>query len=122
MTHIAQYGSTTMVLPDHFYCGYYDYFQDRFPLGTHFILASDGFYSAFSDSKDLWNWLQDNKQLLADKTKSREILEQLHSTLSVKTSDDDISFVWAYPHDTEFKKAENKITKKKGTKPCQRKS
>ena len=101
ITNITHHGSTTMVLPDHFYCGYCDYFQDRFPLDTHFILASDGFYSAFSNSKQLWNWLRENRILLADENKSKEILEQLHFDLRDSGGDDDISFVWVYPNKSE---------------------
>lgn len=51
---------TTMVLPDHFYCGCYDLFQDQFPDQTQFILCSDGFYGSFTDWQQLWAWLQEN--------------------------------------------------------------
>ena len=112
VTNISQHGSTTMVLPDHFYCGYCDYFQDRFPLGTHFILASDGFYGAFSDSQQLWKWLQENKAGLANECEKEEILKQLHTSLGTKGGDDDISFVWVHP---------NKAKKRKGSKSCRQK-
>jgi serine/threonine protein phosphatase PrpC len=97
ITRLASIGSTTMVLPDHFYTGCYDSFQDSFPKGTSFILCSDGFYNAFSDWKELWEWLQKNKAALNDKANSAAVIENLHTTLKSRGGDDDISFIWAMP-------------------------
>jgi len=91
-------GSATMVLPDHFYCGSYDSFQDTFPLQTSFILCSDGFYGGFSDWQQLWTWLQVNASGLNRDRDQQAILEQLHTDLHNKGGDDDISFVWVQPN------------------------
>ncbi len=96
-SRIAQRGSTTIVLPDHFYGGYVESYQDTFPLGTHFVLCSDGFYSGFSDAGSLWKWLRGNARALLHKDGKKAVLKRLHSDLEAKGGDDDISFVWAYP-------------------------
>ena len=98
---ITQRGSTTMVLPDHFYKGYVESYEDRFPLGTQFVLCSDGFYSGFSDARCLWEWLRDNARTLSHKDKRQPVLKWLHSQVNAKSGDDDISFVWAYPRKTD---------------------
>lgn len=94
---LASAGSTTMVIPDHFYSGCYDSFQDRFPKDTNFLLCSDGFYNAFAGWDELWQWLQINKALLQDNNGSEEILAKLHTELQSRGGDDDISFIWAMP-------------------------
>jgi serine/threonine protein phosphatase PrpC len=96
-----EHGSVTMVLPDHFYCGNFDCFKDRFPAGTNFILCSDGFYGSFSDWQQLWAWLQENAKGLVEDNKRKAILEQLHVTLNAKGGDDDISFIWVQPRQSK---------------------
>ena len=90
-------GSATKVLPDHFYNGNYDLYQDSFPLGTNFLLCSDGFYSCFDDWPQLWNWLSEHNNELQNEETRESVLKQLHLTLFNKCGDDDISFVWATP-------------------------
>jgi len=90
--------SSTLVLPDHFYCGCFDSFRDRFPPQTQFILCSDGFYRCFSNWQQLWTWLQENAAGLNDNDQRETILEQLHADLHAKSSDDDISFIWVQPN------------------------
>jgi hypothetical protein len=97
MNDLVKHGSATHVLPDHFYCGCFDLFEDRFPLHTHFLLCSDGFYGAFSHWEEAWTWLQDNLAALHHKEARVSVLEQLHARLYDKSGDDDISFVWVYP-------------------------
>lgn len=97
ITSLTSPGSVTMVLPDHFYCGCYDSFQDRFPQGTNFILCSDGFYNSFSDWNELWQWLQKNKAALHDAKRRETILAGLHTALRSRGGGDDISFIWATP-------------------------
>ncbi len=94
---ITQRGSVTMVLPDHFYRGYVESYEDRFPLGTQFVLCSDGFYSGFSDARCLWEWIRNNASALSHKDERQPVLKRLHSQVNAKSGDDDISFVWAYP-------------------------
>ena len=101
-SRIAQLSTTTRVLPDHFYAGYVESYQDTFPPGTHFVLCSDGFYGCFSDAKDMWRWLQDNAQALSHKDERKTALKRLHSTLSARSGDDDISFVWVYPPEKDI--------------------
>ncbi len=94
---IVKETSETCVLPDHFYCGHCQFTQDRFPLDSHFVLGSDGFYSAFSNSQEMWNWLQENSDILKHNTETEKPLDQLHEKLQHQSGDDDISFIWAYP-------------------------
>lgn len=89
--------SATNVFPDHFYSGNYDLFRDSFPAGTNFVLCSDGFYSAFDDFDELHSWLKINEQSLSSPHHRVKMMEGLHSQLSTKSSDDDISFIWATP-------------------------
>jgi hypothetical protein len=62
-------GNATLVLPDHYYSGCYEHYRDRFPHNTHFLLCSDGFYSAFAGWDQLWNWLDDNHKYLGSSHK-----------------------------------------------------
>jgi len=89
--------SATKVLPDHFLGGHFDYVKDRFPLGTEFILCSDGLYSSFYDAGELWTWLKDHAKSLLDENERQPLLKQLHHRLDATVGDDDISFVWVYP-------------------------
>ena len=120
-----EHSPTTMVLPDHFYCGCYDLFQDQFPPQTHFVLCSDGFYGSFPGWQQLWTWLQENAVGLNDDEQREEILHQLHSDLHARSGDDDISFVWVCPKDSqsaEPSKTSNLAQQKGGDTPCQQKS
>ena len=94
---LVKHGSTTDVLPDHFYCGCFNLFEDRFPLQTHFLLCSDGFYGGFSHWEQAWTWLQNHAAALRHEEARTAVLEQLHASLYAKSGDDDISFVWVYP-------------------------
>lgn len=90
-------GSTTAVLPDHFYTGHWTHFEDRFPLDTSYVLASDGFFSCFNDPNSLWLWLQKHNQKLLTEQGQAQLMAGLHRFLRKNSSDDDISFVWIYP-------------------------
>jgi len=90
-------GSVTAVLPDDFYTDHWQHFEDRYPPDTHFVLASDGFYRAFTDVGELWEWLKAAQSHLLDPTRRDGLLDALHTQLRARSSDDDISFVWAYP-------------------------
>jgi serine/threonine protein phosphatase PrpC len=111
-------GAATMVLPDHYYCGGFDLFRDRFPLRTNFILCSDGFYSSFSSWEQLWSWLQSNASGLADDKERDGILERLHHQLHARVGDDDISFIWVRPREPESAATDLEG----GDEPCQQKS
>ena len=93
----SKHGSATMVLPDHFYRGRYDSYQDSFPIGTEFVLCSDGFYSTFADWHELWAWLTENANRLSREEERKDIVRDLHAQLHNKNGDDDISFVWVRP-------------------------
>ncbi len=90
-------GNTTAVLPDHFYTGQWDRFDDRFPRETHFLLCSDGFYRGFEDSAQIWDWLKTHEDRLSTKHGRKELLADLHCRLHQKSGDDDISFIWLSP-------------------------
>jgi hypothetical protein len=97
VNHINQQGFTTLALPDHYYHGCVESFQDRFPPQMQFVLCSDGLYNCFSDTSSLWKWLRGNSGALLNKDGRIAVLERLHSKLATKGGDDDISFVWIYP-------------------------
>jgi hypothetical protein len=90
-------GSVTAVLPDHFYAGKWTHFQERFPADTNFVLATDGFYRAFTEPGTLWTWLATNRGRLDDPADRALLLKELHAILHARRGDDDISFVWVYP-------------------------
>jgi hypothetical protein len=96
-----QHTTMTQVIPDHFYTGAWSYMQDRFALDTHFVLASDGFYECFEDPADLWSWLVRHSEDLQDPSERQELLGALHHTLQEGHSDDDISFVWVFPRQSD---------------------
>jgi hypothetical protein len=101
-SRISQRGTTTKVLPDHFYGGYVESYQDRFPPETHFVLCSDGLYSCFSDATYMWRWLRDHIRALSHKDERQSVLRRLHSMLNAKSGDDDISFIWVYPRKADI--------------------
>ena len=94
-------GSSTLVLPDHFYTGDLEYYRDTFPRGTQFLLCSDGFYSAFQDWTELHTWLKSNAAVLGHIDSRRPALEQIHERLRDTKGDDDVSFIWATPKGEE---------------------
>ncbi len=91
-------GTTTKVLPDHFYTGGYSVLKEPFPKGTQFLLCSDGLYSSFTNWAELATWLRVNETGLADPRRRDEIMTDLHSQLTARRGDDDISFVWVRPN------------------------
>jgi len=93
-------GSSTLVLPDHFYAGAFDCFTDTFPQQTQFLLCSDGFYGVFAEWHQIHRWLRDNAIALGQKDQQHTVLEQLHAQLNAKKGDDDISFIWLQPRST----------------------
>lgn len=90
-------GNITSVLPDHYYTGQWDYFEERFALDTHFLLCSDGFYHAFSNTAGMWEWLNSNEKNLTIRQKKKFLLNELHHKLDKKCGDDDVSFIWVRP-------------------------
>jgi serine/threonine protein phosphatase PrpC len=86
-----------LVLPDHFYDGLVESYQDHFPLGTNFVLCSDGFYNCFSETGDMWQWLTEHSRALSNMEEKELVLQQLHNQLDKKRGDDDISFIWTFP-------------------------
>ena len=100
------HGSATRVLPDHFYGGFYDSYQDTLPAETQFVLCSDGFYSCFTGGHELWSWLAENADRLKHQEVKETVLSELHQHLYNQNGDDDISFVWVKPRTSEHS-AEN---------------
>lgn len=90
-------GNTTAVLPDHYYTGQWEYFEERFALDTHFLICSDGFYRAFSNAGKIWDWLNTNEKDLKNRRQKKLLLNQLHQQLDQTCGDDDISFIWIKP-------------------------
>ncbi len=92
-------GAATAVLPDHYYTGQWKYFEERFAPDTHFLLCSDGFYHAFSNPAEIWDWLKTNEKHLAVSRQKKSVLTELHQRLNQSCGDDDISFIWVKPKD-----------------------
>ena len=84
----------TAVMPDHFYSGDWQHFQERFPKDAQFVLASDGFYSCFRTPREMWLWLTGHMSELRREGNKAPSLERLHGRLQKLSGDDDISFVW----------------------------
>ena len=84
----------TAVMPDHFYSGDWQNFQERFPPDAQFVLASDGFYSCFSTPRELWLWLNSNRSELCQHGDKSPAVSGLHHRLQASSGDDDVSFVW----------------------------
>ena len=93
-------GSTTLVLPDHFYTGAYECYRDSFPRQTNFLLCSDGLYGAFSNWAELYEWLRLNAAALNSEVTRQTLLEQLHERLNSSKGDDDISLIWVRPRES----------------------
>ena len=55
--NLADKGTATAVMPDHVLAGQWQHYRDRLPADTNFVMASDGFYSAFLNPDALWSWL-----------------------------------------------------------------
>ncbi len=85
--------NVTAVLPDHVATACTQ-FQDKYPMDSHFVLASDGFYEAFTDPHEMWNWLCDYESDLRDEKRRAIAMSHLHDQLFRTRGDDDISFVW----------------------------
>lgn len=62
----------------------------------------DGFYGAFSNWPDLYEWLREHAAALNSTGVREAILEQLHKRLNAKKGDDDISFIWVRPRDVNL--------------------
>lgn len=84
----------TAVLPEHVLRGRWVHRTEIVPMGTHFILASDGFYGAFDSPSEQWQWLVCNRKRLSDHGSREQALQELHARLRGRDGDDDISFIW----------------------------
>ena len=66
------------MLPDHYISDRWVHRQEHFPSDAQFLLATDGFYGAFDDPHQLWNWLAANKSALAQAKERSDLMRQLH--------------------------------------------
>jgi hypothetical protein len=69
----------------------------RLPSTCQFLLATDGFYTAFSGFEEMSEWLQSRGHRLRDEGDSAILLRDLHTTRAKRASDDDISLLWVTP-------------------------
>ena len=90
-------GSVTAVVPDHVRAGRWEYLQERYPADTHFVLATDGFYSSFDDPSELHTWLTANKCALRIPEERDIAMRDRHLKLHARRGDDDMAFVWVRP-------------------------
>ena len=68
--------------------------------GASFLVASDGFYSAFPNCYDMWAWLNTHRGLLCcggSVNEKNAAVRALHQVLIDSSGDDDISFVFVSP-------------------------
>ncbi|MCG8407009.1 MAG: hypothetical protein MI923_17575 [Phycisphaerales bacterium] len=93
-------GSATAVLPDQVDSKLWREYREQFPLDSHFVLGSDGFYGSFDSPSELWAWLQRHETQLRNQQQA-SVMKALHTQLHAKRNDDDISFVWVYPMNRE---------------------
>jgi serine/threonine protein phosphatase PrpC len=63
--------------------------------GMQVLLCSDGLYDTFATFAEIFQWLNENSAALRQERKE-EAMRDLHSRLSSKKGDDDISFVWLF--------------------------
>ena len=85
----------TQVLPDHEHA--LTTVEQRFSLPLHVVLCSDGFYDAFPNPSALFRWLLLNCDSF-DHPDAELRFAELHERLDRTRGDDDMSFVWIYPH------------------------
>ena len=90
----------TAVLPDHVYAGNWTHFRERFPRDAQFVLCTDGFYSAFAEPQELWEWLTEHGTRLEAEETKEGVMAELHHRLRERQGDDDISFVWVAARQT----------------------
>ncbi len=95
--HFDGQGNTTAVLPDHYGTGRWETYEDRFPSDTSFLLCSDGFYRAFLNPLEIWDWLKANEHNLYKQSKRDHLLTELHKKTHRTCGDDDISLIWISP-------------------------
>jgi serine/threonine protein phosphatase PrpC len=109
ITHcrLDEKGTMTAVLPDSFLAGHWYETEERFEPDSEFVLASDGFYSAFADTAELWAWLTANQTELASEPVRQSLLEALHAQLHAKSGDDDMSFIWIRPRNETLAEIRN---------------
>jgi serine/threonine protein phosphatase PrpC/SAM-dependent methyltransferase len=69
----------------------------EYPENVQLLLCSDGLYNAFTNFKEIHDWLNEHRAELVDSTRHYTCLTELHDKLSRKNGDDDISFIWLQP-------------------------
>jgi serine/threonine protein phosphatase PrpC len=67
---------------------------------THILICSDGFYDAFTNFKEIHDWLKLCETDLEDPVRQEQHLRRLHTGLNQRKGDDDISFIWLRPPQT----------------------
>jgi serine/threonine protein phosphatase PrpC len=67
------------------------------PPHAEFLMATDGFYSAFTDFAEVTEWLRANRQKFQAEDSRDQLFHNLHEMLALTSGDDDISFIWITP-------------------------
>jgi serine/threonine protein phosphatase PrpC len=63
------------------------------------LLCSDGFYDAFKNLGEMFDWLRHHQAELSDAETDKELLlEEIHTRLKQTKGDDDVSFIWLSPN------------------------
>ncbi len=107
--------SVTAVFPDHFENGRWTLFTERFEPDVHFVLASDGFYSSFHNSREMWAWLQAHQDALSDDARRAQALDDVHRRLAAGAGDDDVSLIWVRPVPTARPDQEKALSERTST-------
>jgi serine/threonine protein phosphatase PrpC len=69
---------------------------------VHVLLCSDGFYDAFKNFGEMFDWLRLHQAELSDaETDPELLLEQIHTRLKQTKGDDDVSFIWLSPTEVQ---------------------
>lgn len=78
-------------------------FEDQpYAPDVHVLLCSDGFYDAFKNFGEMFDWLRHHQAELSDAETDNELLmEEIHTRLKETKGDDDISFIWLSPNQVQ---------------------
>jgi len=72
--------------------------NEQYGPDVQLLLCSDGFYDAFKNFGEIYEWLHAHQQeLTMAHDVNGPLLEELHTRLNQTKGDDDISFIWLLP-------------------------
>lgn len=85
---------------------------------VHVLLCSDGFYDAFKNFGEMFDWLRRHQAELSDAETDQELLlQQIHTGLKQTKGDDDVSFIWLSPNEVQPSGPDVELTQPEVTVP-----